>query len=268
MVGSVWSLALAGCVIAVDHPLVLAVLLVAVLGAAWAARVGRPVAGVLKWGVPFALVVALVNPLVSREGVTVLLRGGEVPPLGQLDITLEATVYGGVLGLRALVLIAIFALHSATVDPDDLLRAFRGISFRTALSAALATRMVPLLARDARRMSDAQRALPGPSAGRVTLLRAVAAGAMDRAVDVAATLELRGYGGAVRPARRRRPWSRHDLGFAASAAALAGIAIAADAPFDAAPRLVVPLDAGVALTAAAMAAAMLVPFADRRGIGA
>jgi energy-coupling factor transport system permease protein len=267
LVGSAWCLALSACVFAIEHPLVLGVLLAGVLAAAVAAGVARPVLGVLKWGVPFALVVALINPLVSREGVTVLLRGGEVPALGQLDITLEAIVYGGVMGLRALVLIAIFALHSAAVDPDDLLRAFRRISFRTALSAALATRMVPVLSRDARRMAEAQRALPSPAAGRVTLLRAVASGAMDRAVDVAATLELRGYGGAARPAPRRRPWSRHDLGFAASAIVLVVIAVVAAAPFDDAPRLVVPLDAGVLLTAAALAAALLAPFADRRGVG-
>jgi energy-coupling factor transport system permease protein len=267
VVGSAWCLAISACVLSIEHPLVLAAMLAAVLAAAAAARVTRPVLAVLKWGIPFAVVVALVNPLVSRDGLTVLLRGGNVPVFGQLDITLEATVYGGVLGLRALLLIAIFALHSAAVDPDDLLRAFRRISFRTALSAALATRMVPVLGRDARRMAEAQRALPDRTVSRVTLLRAVAAGAMDRAVDVAATLELRGYGGAMRPARRRRPWSRHDLAFAASALVLVVLALAADAPFDAVPRLVVPLGAGVLLSAVAIAAAILAPFADRRGVG-
>ena len=267
LVGSAWCLALAACVFAFEHPLVLGVLLAAVLAAAAAARVGRAVLGVLKWGVPFALVIAIVNPIVSRDGVTVLLRGGEVPALGQLDITLEAMVYGLVIGLRALVLIAIFALHSAAVDPDDLLRAFRRVSFRTALSAALATRMVPVLSRDARRMAEAQRALPTPAAGRATLLRAVAGSAMDRAVDMAATLELRGYGGAQRPARRRRPWSRHDLAFVVSAVVLVAIAVAGAAPFDASPRLFVPVDAGVLATAGALAAAVLAPFADRRGVG-
>jgi energy-coupling factor transport system permease protein len=267
VVGTAWSLALAACVFAIEHPLVLGAMLASVLVAAASCGVARPVLSVLKWGVPFALVIALVNPIVSRDGVTVLLRGGEVPALGQVDITLEAVVYGGVMGLRALTLIAIFALHSAAVDPDDLLRSFRRISFRTALSAALATRMVPVLGRDARRMADAQQALPGPAAGRVTLLRAVASGALDRAVDVAATLELRGYGGAGRPAARHRPWSRHDLAFSASAVVLLVLALAADAPFDARPRLLVPLDAGVLLTAGAVAAAMLAPFADRRGVG-
>ena len=81
-------------------------------------------------------------------------------------MTLEATTYGGILGLRALIVIACFALHSAAVDPDELLRAFRRLSFRSALTAALATRMVPVLARDARRFRDAQRCRPGRPASR------------------------------------------------------------------------------------------------------
>ncbi len=86
-----------------------------------------------------------------------------MPVFGQIDVTVEATVYGGVLGLRALGVIGCGALYSVAVDPDELLRAFRRVSFRSALTAALATRMMPVLARDARRLprrSAAARASP------------------------------------------------------------------------------------------------------------
>ena len=39
------------------------------------------------------------------------------------------------------------------------------LSFRSALTAALATRMIPVLTRDARRMEDARRCRPGGSVG-------------------------------------------------------------------------------------------------------
>jgi energy-coupling factor transport system permease protein len=101
----------------------------------------------------------------------------------------------------------------------------------------------------------------------VAILRAVTTGALDRATDVAATLEVRGFASGRRPARRRRPLSRHDLAFAASAVALAalGVAIAVQdrAPFEAFPRI----EAGPGLLPAlALAACALLPFADRRGI--
>ena len=271
-VASAWCVALALVALSFDHPLVLAALLVVVLAAGAAARVGRRIVLALLVGIPFAIVIALVNPLVMRDGLTVIARLGSVPVLGQLDVTLEALAYGGVLGLRALVVIGCFALHSAAVDPDDLLRAFRRVSFRSALTAALATRLVPVLARDARRLHEAQRCLAGEPAPRRAIVRAVAGGALDRAVDVAATLEVRGYGAARRaPRGGGRPWSRHDLAFAASALGLVALgagAWAADVQrFEAYPAFTAPAGAAQLALCAALALCALLPFADRRGIG-
>jgi energy-coupling factor transport system permease protein len=58
------------------------------------------------------------------------------------------------------VIIAACALASAAVDPDELLRSLRRVSFRSALTATIATRMVPLLALDAQRIGEAQRCRP------------------------------------------------------------------------------------------------------------
>jgi energy-coupling factor transport system permease protein len=128
-----------------------------------------------------------------------------------------------------------------------------------------------VLARDARRLAEAQRCLPGPPASRLLVVRAVATGALDRAVDVAATLEVRGYGGAGRPAAGHRPWSRHDLAFGASALALVAAAVFIHAGglagFEAYPRLELAMDGGVALACALLGALALAPFLDRRGIG-
>jgi energy-coupling factor transport system permease protein len=270
-VGSLFCVVLAGVALSFEHPVLLGAVLLAVLLAGAGAGVGDVVARSLLWGLPFALAIAVINALVVREGLTVIWRFGELPPRGAVDVTLDATAYGGILGLRALIVIACFALHSAAIDPDELLRAFRRLSFRSALTAALATRMVPVLARDARRFRDAQRCRPGEPASRTAILRAVTSGALDRAVDVAATLEVRGYGGTRRPPRRSRSWSRHDVAFAFSAAALAALGLAAAGlgwePFEAYPRTLAPVDAGVLALAVALVACALLPFADRRGIG-
>jgi energy-coupling factor transport system permease protein len=253
-----------------DHPAVLGAALLAVIGAGLAAGVGRELRRAAWIAVPLALTIAAINPLVTREGLTVIARLGEVPALGQLDITLEATVYGLLLGLRALILIEAFALYSAAVDPDDVLRLFRRVSYRSALTATLATRMVPVLARDARRLADAQRCRPARPAPRLALVRAVAGGALDRAVDVAATLEVRGYGSARRPPRARRPWSRHDVAFAAAAVALVAVAVAGAVSglgrVDAYPALHVGAGLPELAVAAAVVVLALAPFADRRGV--
>jgi energy-coupling factor transport system permease protein len=269
-VGAAWCLALGGTAVSYDDPIVLGALLVAALSAAAGAGVGREVARTALWGIPFALAIALVNALVSRDGATLLLTSDPLPVVGPLEVTLEGVVYGAILGLRALVLVlAAGALLAATVDPDDLLRGLRRLSVRSGVTAALALRLVPVLGRDARRLADARRALTGEpptGADRVALLRAVTTGALDRATDVAATLEVRGFAGGARPARSRRLWSRHDAAFLASATGLCALAVGSWTRFTATPRLAEPDVVGALLLAAAILACALAPFLDRRGI--
>jgi energy-coupling factor transport system permease protein len=160
---------------------------------------------------------------------------------------------------------------TAAVDADELLRGLRRVSLRSGVTAALAMRLFGVLRRDAARLADAQRCLPGGGASRIAVLHAVTAGALDRATDVAATLEVRGFGAGGRPPRMSRPWSRHDLAFAASTVALlvfaAGVLLGVWGEFEAYPRLSAPLTPVTVTAIVAFAACALLPFADRRGIG-
>jgi energy-coupling factor transport system permease protein len=271
-IAAAWCVTLGLVAFSIEQPVALVLLLAAVLGAAAAAHAGRRVALALAWGVPFALVITLINTVVGRDGVTVIVRGFTLPVFGATDVTLEAVVYSAILGLRFLIIIACGGLLSACVDPDELLRSVRRVSVRSGVTAAVAMRLVPVLARDARRLAEARRTLGADDEHRrVAVLRAVTAGALDRATDVAATLEVRGFALARRPGRERRPWSRHDIAFAVSACALAVLGVAAAvygwAGFAAFPRLGPAIDAEALLLALALAAIVLLPFADRRGVG-
>jgi energy-coupling factor transport system permease protein len=192
------------------NPLILGGAIAGILLAGVAAGVGREVGRSLRLAIPFALLVAGVNALVYQQGETLLLRGGTF--LGRRwDVTLEALLEGLMNGMRIVVLVAALGgLMSAAVDPDELLKALRRISYRSALTASLATRLVPVLARDAGRMGEAARCRPHPP-GRLAVVRSALANSLERAVEVAAALEVRGYALAARPPRRRRPLSRHDL---------------------------------------------------------
>jgi energy-coupling factor transport system permease protein len=264
-IGAAYCAALVLAALVIADPLVLGVLALAVIVAGVAAGVGGRVARSLYLSAPMAVLIVAVNALVSREGLTVIARLGDAGPLGQLDITLEAVAYGAKEALVLVVIIAACALASAAVDPDELLRSLRRVSFRSALTATLATRMVPLLALDARRLGEAQRCRPNPG-GRLAVMRAITANALDRSLDIAATLEVRGYGSARRPRRAPRPWSRHDLAFAASAVAIAALAIALPAPFTFYPSIHGGYGAGVWVLAGTLTLAVLAPFAQRRGI--
>jgi energy-coupling factor transport system permease protein len=271
-VGAAFCCALALMGALYRHPVVLGAALAAVVMGGVAAGVGREVRAALRLALPLALLLAVVNPLVYAGGETLLVRGGEF--LGRrVDITLEATVAGALGGLRLVVIVAALGLLSAAVDPDELLRLFRRISYRSALTGALATRLVPVLARDAGRMGDAARCRPSPPS-RLAVVRAALAGTLDRAVDVAAALEVRGYALGGRPRRRHRPWSRHDARLLAGATGIMALAIAGAAAgvgrVETYPRIEVatgPEELALSAALVALAAAPFVGKAARLGVG-
>ena len=269
--GCAYCFSLLVAALVLSAPVALGAVLLAIAGAGLGAKVGREMRRAALFAVPLGLAVMLINALVVRDGLTVIARLGDLPVFGQTDVTLEATVSGAVLGARAVALVLCGALYTAAVDPDQVLRLFRRFSFHSALTATLATRMIPVLARDGRRLAEAQRCRPGPPPSRARLVRAATAGVLDRALDVAAALEVRGYGSARRAPRGvRRPWSRHDLAFSASAVALAAIAVggrlAGLEPFSSDPALHAPVSAGGVAVAVGLLVCALLPFADRRGI--
>lgn len=274
-IAAAYGAALATAALLAQHPLLLGALLCAVLGAGIAAGVGPElVRGALRAALPIALLSVLVNVLVARGGLTVFARLGDWGVLGQMNLTVEAVVYGLVFALRLLVVTLACLLVVCTADPDELLFACRRISPRSALTAALATRLIPVLGEDARRLAEAQRCRPDGGArgarGMLAVLRATVGGALDRSLDVAAVLELRGYGARGRGAAARRPLSRHDLAFAAAAGGLLAISVLAalggGAPFRAYPLVSLPLTAAPFALAALLLVLAGVPFADRRGI--
>lgn len=278
-IAALWVASLAAAALLLYHPVVLAGIGLAVLTAGFGAGVGRDAARSLRFALPLAVPIVVINVLISRQGLTVFARLGDLGPFGQGDLTVEAAVYGSVIALKVSIVILLGALASLAIDPDEMLAIFRRLSFRSALTASIALRMVPLLAHDVQRLAEAQRTRPGGAASRrgvaalrtrALLVGATVGGALDRAMDVAATLELRGYATAKAGRGRSRPLSRHDLAFLASAFAVVALAlggrIGGAASFDAYPLLHMPTSAVTLGLCVAIALVALAPFLDRLGI--
>jgi energy-coupling factor transport system permease protein len=255
---------------AFSNPIVLAGAGAAVIAAGLAAGAGRALAAAGRWGMALGVFVVLVNGLVSQRGETILLRGGEVPILGRIDVSAEALAEGGVLALRILVVFLAFAVHSASVDPDRVLRLVRPFARHSALTATLIARLVPLAAADLARIRAAS-ALRGPAASPVSrpaLVRRLVAGSLDRAVDVAATLELRGYAhgaprrGDARPACRASRW--FALGGVAAIVVALGARLADAGGFEAYPSIGLDAGPGTLALAAGLPVLALAPYAAAR----
>jgi energy-coupling factor transport system permease protein len=101
------------------------------------------------------------------------------------------------------------------------------------------------------------------------MARRLVAGSLDRAVDVAATLELRGYAHGPPRSARGGPPSRYGprflaAGLAITVAAIAG-RIAGLGAFDAYPTLSVAVDAPTLLLSLGVVIGAALPFATTRG---
>lgn len=198
-----------------SDPLILIAATAGAATAGYGCGAGRAVNFALKVGGFLALTLIIVNGLVTGRGASVLARLGEWPILGRVDVTAEAIAAGTVIGLRAMGTMVVIGVWSACVDPDRILRAVHGFARRSALTATLISRLVPLAATDYARLGEAA-SLRGPAAapvGKAAMAHRLLAGSLDRAVDVAATLELRGYGTEGGRSRHRAAPSRYDRRF-------------------------------------------------------
>ena len=258
--------------IALSNPLQACALLLLAIAALW-------LAGRMREGWPYARtalfiggVLAVVNPLLVPSGVTTLWRM-EFGPL-TLSITLQGIVYGITTALRLGAVIMSFALLYLVLEAGDQLALLSRLSFRVGLVLSLALRLLPVLSHDARRVSDAQRARgidldAGPRrkrvAARAPLLAALLSRSLERAMDVAASMESRGFGARGRSRwSHGRPWRAADVVVAVSAliaaAALVGGLIAGAFSYTFYPLFDDPLAGMTSIWWAILVTALLVPL--------
>ena len=170
-----------------------------------------------------ALLFVVLTPFVEVIGTHVLWTGPTIPVLGTLDVTTEELRNGLFQGLRLAAVGLAFADYALLLDHDRLL-ASAGWVRRSTVAVGLATRLVPLLERDAR---DLRLALRGRNVelGAVRQLSPLLAGSLERGLNLAEAMEARGYGRAGRTRAPRPPWRLLD--FLALVAAVALVVLGA-----------------------------------------
>jgi energy-coupling factor transport system permease protein len=202
--------------VAVIAGVLLAVCLRAPRGRRWPYLVGTLASG---------LTLFLFSPLVASYGGVVYWEGPTVPVLGTLDVTSEEVAEALFQGLRLMAVGLAFAAYALLLDQDRLLLA-GGRLRRSVLAVALATRLVPTLERDA---SGYVEALQGRGVavaglrGRARLLSPLVAGSLERSLNLAESMEARGFGRAGRTRAPSPPWGAWDhLALAAAALVVLG----------------------------------------------
>jgi energy-coupling factor transport system permease protein len=226
------GLAAAGLVF--SHPGQAAVVLVLTLAYGAASGCLSRLAPFALVAVPVALLVAAVNAVLSPGGLDVL-AAVTLGPL-RLQVSVQSLWWALASSCRLLSVSLAATLFTVVVGPDEQVGLGARLSPRAGLVFSLAARLLPVLHRDAARIADAQRArgvrldegrVWRRAAARLPLLSCLLVQSLERALDVAAAMESRGYGAGARSSwRPLRPRRRADLVAGAAAGAFAGVLVA------------------------------------------
>ncbi len=178
------------------------------------------------------LAVAILNPFVSTQGDLILIDGPTSVFL-DLQVTLEELLYGLAAGARLAAVTLVTGAFLALVDRDRLAARAALVAPRSALTVALAARLVPALRRDAVTLHEAAR-LRGWRTGGVRrealrrwggLLEPMCAAALERGGEHAEAMAARGYGAGRATALPERALTRREQALAAAGAGTVATAV-------------------------------------------
>jgi energy-coupling factor transport system permease protein len=232
-----WLVAAAVPAFALRNPLYL----VLVLAAAWLVYLalgretpmGSSWAGFVKVGVFFLVLAIPFNALSVHAGQMVLLHLPENWPIIGGAITVEAIIAGAVNGLGLLTILIVFAAFNAAVDHYQLLRATPAFLFQAGVVFSIAITFVPQMVLSAKEIRQAQRIRGHRFRGirdLLPLIMPLLANSLERAVQLAESMETRGFGGIVTPLSRRQAILSQAGTLLALLTLLAGLLIAAYLP--------------------------------------
>ena len=207
---------------------------------------------------------ALVNPLVSHAGATVLFVVNDNP------VTLEATLYGLAAAAMIVAVLYSFRTFQALMTSDRLLYLLGALSPRLALVISMAMRYVPLFTHQWRRTRQAQQALGlwreedllRRAASHLRVFSILLTWALENGVVTADSMAARGYGCTRRTHFAIFRFTWRDAALTAASLLLAGLSLMCAARRDFAfyPAIsAAPADLPVFLGYAACALLALLP---------
>ena len=209
---AVYYLAAAGvCMFTMDP----VVLLISLIGA----LVSLAVTGLTRqwrmhlYSLALFAVMALVNPLISHNGVTVLFVMNHNP------VTLEALLYGIAASGMIVTVMTWFRAFTAVMTSDKLLYIFGALSPKLALMLSMALRYVPLFGQQVRKVQASQQALGlykednliDRLRGGMRVFSVMITWTLENGIITADSMTARGYGVGKRSRFTIFRWTRSDV---------------------------------------------------------
>lgn len=221
-VNFIFFLAVLGFGVVILHPAFLITGLVGALGYYLLLRGSKGLKQIMLM-MPLFLVVILLNPLVNRDGATVLFL------LFGKPYTLEALIYGAVLSGMFLTMILWFSCYSAVMTGDKFTSLFGNLLPSLSLLLVMIFRMVPSLIRKGKQITGARQSIGKETNGTaeaMSVLGCLTTWALEGSIVTADSMRSRGYGAAKRTSFMIYRMSTRDWGLLAAILVLSAALIA------------------------------------------
>ncbi len=156
------------------------------------------------WG--FAI---LFNALTVHIGDHILFTLPASWPIIGGPITLEAIIYGVVNGLNFVNLILLFAIYNSVLGPHTILQMIPGFAYQTGVAISIAISFAPQTIIAWNEIREAQRLRGHKVKGlrdTLPLFVSLLGHGLDRAIQLAESMDARGFGGRILPTSPRQQW--------------------------------------------------------------
>ncbi|WP_432408111.1 energy-coupling factor transporter transmembrane component T [Wukongibacter sp. M2B1] len=141
-------------VIFYNHPIYIASILLFLIGNFIILGENEKLKKALKYSIFTVLLIIIINPIVSNNGITVIYKGLRLPIIGRFKITLEAVVFGVFMGLKLVSMTLVFLLYSALIDVDDSFGFFSKYAHKFTLILSMTTNIIHRLRLEIMRVRD------------------------------------------------------------------------------------------------------------------
>jgi energy-coupling factor transport system permease protein len=207
-----WLVAAALPALSTRNPLYLSLLLLAVAVTNLALGRTNPIArswgAFVRFGAWLWLLTIPFTALTAHYGTIILFRLPRTWPIIGGPITLEAILYGVTGGLALISLLMVFATFNVAVDQARLLRMTPGFVYQAGVVAGIAVAFVPQMVASWQAIREAQQVRGHKVRGvrdLLPLLMPLLVTSLERAMQLAESMEARGFGGqSVTGSARRR----------------------------------------------------------------
>ncbi|MEW9124060.1 MAG: energy-coupling factor transporter transmembrane component T [Thermotaleaceae bacterium] len=150
-----------------------------------------------------ALLVLMINPLVSQTGKTILYRSPRIPLVGRIKITGEALAYGANMGVKLICIFLIFTLFGMLTDRDEVFGFFSKYAHKLTLTLSLTVNIIHRLKNELQRVRDVMilrgvdfqgKRITNKIKAYYPVLKVILISALEGSMDRAEALYSRGYG--------------------------------------------------------------------------